>query len=152
MLHIPAYWCFDLSVTYPQGFHKVKFVIIPHVLYKINICEILSYNRQSLVLGYQLICVVRAAYRWRKNNCETGLIIPFHKYIIYRFLFKLVILLAYDQVPSGQVYSFVTQDTIARVYLVIYIYIHIYIYTYKLTTRYLFMFQVVFQTQVLDLR
>ena len=29
MLHLPALWCFDTSVTYPQLFRRVKFVVIP---------------------------------------------------------------------------------------------------------------------------
>ena len=29
MLHPPASWHLDKSVTYPQGFHEYKFVIIP---------------------------------------------------------------------------------------------------------------------------
>ena len=41
--------------------------IVPH-----SSCEILLYNRQLVVLTYKLIYVVRAAHRWRKNNCERG--------------------------------------------------------------------------------
>ena len=29
MLHIPALWYFDTSVTYPRWFRRVKFVVIP---------------------------------------------------------------------------------------------------------------------------
>ena len=28
MLHTPALWNFDISAIYPQGFHRVKFVVI----------------------------------------------------------------------------------------------------------------------------
>ena len=44
---------FDVSVTYPQGFHRLKFVIIPRVLYSSNIYEILLYDWQSVVLMRQ---------------------------------------------------------------------------------------------------
>ena len=39
----------------PQWFRRVKLVIIPHVLHSSSICEILFYNRQLVVITYQLI-------------------------------------------------------------------------------------------------
>ena len=50
MPHTPAPWYFVISVIHHQGFHRVKFVIIPHTLYSRNICEILLYNWQLVVL------------------------------------------------------------------------------------------------------
>ena len=37
--------------------------IDPHVLYNSNICEILLYNRQLVVVTHELIYGVRAAHR-----------------------------------------------------------------------------------------
>ena len=37
---------------------RVKYVIIPHVLYNSNICKILLYNRQLIVITYEPICAV----------------------------------------------------------------------------------------------
>ena len=54
MLHIPALWYFDISITYPKGLHRVKFV-----LYNSNICEILLYNRRLVLLTQKLICDVQ---------------------------------------------------------------------------------------------
>ena len=51
MPQIPTLWYFDTSVTYPLWFHRIKFVVIPHVLYDCNICEILLYNRHELING-----------------------------------------------------------------------------------------------------
>ena len=62
MLHTHKLWHFGISVTllyYPQRFHRFKFVIIPHVLYRSHICEILLHSRQLVVLTYELIYIVR---------------------------------------------------------------------------------------------
>ena len=45
-------WYYDISVTYFAGFQSVKFVIIPHVLFSKNFCEILLYNPPLVVLTY----------------------------------------------------------------------------------------------------
>ena len=51
ILHIPTSWHFDISVIYPQGFHRVKVVELPpYSLYSSNICELLLYNWQLVVL------------------------------------------------------------------------------------------------------
>ena len=50
MLYIPTMWYYDISVTYFAGFQSVKFVIIPHVLFSKNFCEILLYNPPLVVL------------------------------------------------------------------------------------------------------
>ena len=54
MLHTPALRHFDIHVhvlvTYPQGFHRFKFVIIPSCLNSKDICKILLYNGQLVVL------------------------------------------------------------------------------------------------------
>ena len=52
MLHIPALRYFDISVTCPHRFHRVKLVIIPPCLYSNNICEILLYNHQLVVITF----------------------------------------------------------------------------------------------------
>ena len=42
LIHAPsALWYSGILVTYPHRFRRVKFVIIPHVLYSSNISEIL---------------------------------------------------------------------------------------------------------------
>ena len=53
MLHIPALWYFDISVTYPQGLIESNLLQYPYVLYSSNICDILLYNRQLVVLTYK---------------------------------------------------------------------------------------------------
>ena len=45
-----------------QGFRTVKFVMIPPCFVKQNACQILLYNRKSVVITYELINVVRAAH------------------------------------------------------------------------------------------
>ena len=45
---------FETSVTYPK------------ILYSSNICEILLYNRQLVVITHELIYGFRAAHHWRK--------------------------------------------------------------------------------------
>ena len=47
----------------PPWFRRVKLVVMPHVLYNSNICEILLYNRQLVVITHELIYGVRAAIR-----------------------------------------------------------------------------------------
>ena len=66
ILHIPALCNFDTSVLYPQWFRRIKFVIIPHVLYSSHINEIFLYNRQVIVITYELIYVVPASHRQGK--------------------------------------------------------------------------------------
>ena len=61
---VPLY--FDISVICPHRFRIVKFVIIPHDLDNSNICEILLYKRQLVVIMYELIYVVPAAHRLGK--------------------------------------------------------------------------------------
>ena len=65
MLHLPALWYFDTSVTYPQWFCRVKFVVKPprFVYDTSNICEILLYNRQWVAITHELISCVQAAHR-----------------------------------------------------------------------------------------
>ena len=46
----------------PLGFHSVKFVITLPGLNSRNICEMLLYDQQLVVLNYTLICVVRTAH------------------------------------------------------------------------------------------
>ena len=58
----------------PQMFHRVKFVVMPPRLYSSNICEILLYNWQWVVITHDLICGVGAAYHKGKNLCEMGLL------------------------------------------------------------------------------
>ena len=64
MLYIPTMWYYDISVTYFAGFQSVKFVIIPHVLFSKNFCEILLYNPPLVVLTYGAYSAL--------NSCETG--------------------------------------------------------------------------------
>ena len=59
---VPLY--FDISVICPHRFRIVKFVMIPHDLDISNICEILLYKRQLVVIMYELIYVVPAAHRY----------------------------------------------------------------------------------------
>ena len=42
---------------------KPNLLQYPHVLFSSNICEILLYNRQWVVIMYELIYVVQAAHR-----------------------------------------------------------------------------------------
>ena len=39
-----------------------------------NICEILLYNQQLVVITYKLIYIVKDAHHWGKNHCEIGLL------------------------------------------------------------------------------
>ena len=60
--------------TPPPMIRRVKLVVIPHVLYNNNFCEILLYNRQLVVITHELIYGVRAAiYLLGENYCETVL-------------------------------------------------------------------------------
>ena len=69
MLHGPAFWYFDTSVMCPRRFRRVKFVIIPRVLYSSsNICEVLLYNRQLIAMMYELIYAVQTAHGEGKIN------------------------------------------------------------------------------------
>ena len=63
MLPLPTLWYFDISVICPHSFRRGNFVLIPLNLYSSNICEISLYDRQLLVIMYELIHVVRAAHR-----------------------------------------------------------------------------------------
>ena len=47
----------------PNEFVKSNLLQYRHVLYSSNICEILLYNRQWVVITLDLICGVRAAHR-----------------------------------------------------------------------------------------
>ena len=58
MFHTSAPWHFDISVTYPKGFHRFKFVIIPP-------CFIWQQYLWNIVIH------VQAAHRLGKNNCEN---------------------------------------------------------------------------------
>ena len=59
MLHIRALWYFDTSVMYPNDFVQSNLLKHPHVLCCSNICEILLYQRQLVVITYELIYVVK---------------------------------------------------------------------------------------------
>ena len=63
MLHIPALWYFDTSVTYPSDFEEANLFQYHHILYNSNIGEILLYNRQLVVITHELMYSVRAAHR-----------------------------------------------------------------------------------------
>ena len=63
MLHLPALWYFDTSVTYPNDFKESNLLLYRHFFYCNNICEMLLYNRQWVVITHDLICGVRAANR-----------------------------------------------------------------------------------------
>ena len=58
----------------PQGFHRVKFVIIPHALYSSNICEILLYNRQLVVLNTNMCSSGCSSIPTVKWIPETGVL------------------------------------------------------------------------------
>ena len=47
----------------PMNFVGWNLLWYPHVLYSSNICETLLYNRQLVVITYELICVIQAAHR-----------------------------------------------------------------------------------------
>ena len=64
MLHLPALCYFDTSVTYPQSFRRVKFVVIPPRFIQPAVS---CYNSWAN-------CGVRAAHRQGKNLCEMGLL------------------------------------------------------------------------------
>ena len=72
MLHLPALWYFDTSVTYPNDFVESNLLQYHHVLYSSNICEILLYNRQWVVC-HELICGVWAARRKGKLFVKKAL-------------------------------------------------------------------------------
>ena len=61
MLHITTLGYSDTSVIYSKYF-VVKFVLIPHVLYSNDICEILLYKPQLAVITCERIYVVRTAH------------------------------------------------------------------------------------------
>ena len=54
-------WCFYISVIYPKDFKKSNLLWYPHVLYSSNICKILLYNRQLVVL---LISKLKIAFSY----------------------------------------------------------------------------------------
>ena len=59
LIHAP-FTCivvFDTSIIFPQLFCRVKFVMMPPVLYSRNICEILLYNWQLVVATCELISI-----------------------------------------------------------------------------------------------
>ena len=62
-IHGPL-WYFDISA--PIDFVESNLLLYPHVLYSSNICEILLYNHQLVVLMYELIYVVQVAHCWVK--------------------------------------------------------------------------------------
>ena len=49
-------------VTYPNDFVESNLLLYRHVLYSSNICEILLYNPQCVVITHELICGVPAAH------------------------------------------------------------------------------------------
>ena len=51
------------NISTPNDFAKSNLSLYPHVFYSSNICEILLYNRQLVVITHALIYGVRAAYR-----------------------------------------------------------------------------------------
>ena len=51
MLHIPALWYFDTSVTYPSDLEEANLFQYHHILYNSNIGEILLYNSALCSLG-----------------------------------------------------------------------------------------------------
>ena len=59
--HILVFW--HISNMPPIYFVESNLFWYPHVLYSSNICEILQYNCQLVVITYELINVVRAAHR-----------------------------------------------------------------------------------------
>ena len=79
MLHIPALWYFDTSVTYPQWFRRVKFVLIPP-----------RFVQQQYLLNIVIQPAV-GCYNWWANiqcsglsplgeiRCETGLLTHRHQ-------------------------------------------------------------------------
>ena len=50
---------FDILVTYTKDFIESNLLLYPHVLYSSNICEMLLYNQQLLVLTHKLIYIFR---------------------------------------------------------------------------------------------
>ena len=57
--------CRELALDYntlPKVLY-VKFVIIPQILHSSIICELLLYNRQFVIITYELKYVVQAAHR-----------------------------------------------------------------------------------------
>ena len=86
MPHIPALWYLNTSVTYPQWFRRVKFVVTPHVLYSSYICEILLFKRHLVVITHRLIYSVRAAYRQGKiavKKVSYQLILSYYTFIVH---------------------------------------------------------------------
>ena len=79
MLHILALWYFDITGICPHRFCIFKY---PHVSYSSNICEILFYNRQLVVIMNELIYVVQAVLG--ENHCQTGLLPEDNFYKKYR--------------------------------------------------------------------
>ena len=73
MLHIPTLWYFDISVIYPHRVRRVKFVITTPSLYSSNICEILLYNCQLVVLFNVWANLHFSGCSPLKKHCERGL-------------------------------------------------------------------------------
>ena len=53
--HISALWYSDTLVIYPKDFVASKLLYYPSVLYSSNICHILLYDRQMVIITFELI-------------------------------------------------------------------------------------------------
>ena len=64
-----------IVVIYRHRFRRVKFVVIPIVLYSSNICEMLFYNRQLLVIRYKQRVLTPGHQGWNDLHslCRIGL-------------------------------------------------------------------------------
>ena len=80
MLHTPALWHFDISVIFRQGFHRVKFVIVPPYFvwqqYLWNIAIQLAVGCSA----YKLIYLVWVAHHQGKNNWENETIVQWNPF------------------------------------------------------------------------
>ena len=64
MPHKAALWYFDIAAIYPQDIVGSNLLQYLHVLYSTNVCELLLYNRQLVVITCQILYFVRPADLW----------------------------------------------------------------------------------------
>ena len=81
MFHIPALWYFGISVIYPQGFRRVKFVIIPP-------CFIKQQYLLKVVIQAEVRCIwansrCTGCSPLGETHCETGLMTVTHQQARY---------------------------------------------------------------------
>ena len=76
--HIPALWYVGTSVTYPNDFAESNLSLYPHVFYSSNICEILVYTQQLVIINHALI-VRHAGLLWSQQDFEWRWSVPLFK-------------------------------------------------------------------------